>query len=84
MARKVRRRSDRALRARMHSPGRPPAGRWEHRQRFWKAISRGLSSEDAGVEPGVSPRPAPKILTQSEGYNLAELSRSDFPAHSES
>jgi transposase, IS30 family len=38
----------------MRSPGRPPAGRREHRQRFWAAIARGLSSEDAAVEAGVS------------------------------
>ena len=49
-----RRASDRASRPAMRSPGRPPAGRLEHRQRFWAAIARGLSSEDAGVEAGVS------------------------------
>ena len=37
------------------SPGRPPAGRREHRQRFWAAVARGVSSEDAAVEAGVSP-----------------------------
>ena len=50
-----RRRADRALRAPMRSPGRPPVARREHRQRFWEAIARGLSSEDAGVVAGVSP-----------------------------
>ena len=49
-ARKVRR-ADRALR----SPGRPPVGRREHRERFWEGIAGGLSSEDAGVAAGVSP-----------------------------
>jgi IS30 family transposase len=44
----------RAGRRVMRSPGRPPAGRREHRQRFWAAIARGLSSEDAAVEAGVS------------------------------
>jgi len=34
---------------------RPPAGRREHRQRFWVAVARGVSSEDAAVEAGVSP-----------------------------
>jgi IS30 family transposase len=48
------RRSDRAGRAAMRSPGRPTAGGREHRQRFWAAISRGLSSEDAAAEAGVS------------------------------
>jgi IS30 family transposase len=49
-----RRASDRAGRPAMRSPGRPPVGRLEHRQRFWVAIARGLSSEDAAVEAGVS------------------------------
>jgi IS30 family transposase len=48
------RRSDRAGRPAMRSPGRPPVGRKEHRQRFWAAIARGLSSEDAAAEGGVS------------------------------
>src|SRR5512144_2455568 len=46
--------SDRAGRPAMRSPGRPPVGRLEHRQRFWRAIARGLSSEDAAAEAGVS------------------------------
>jgi IS30 family transposase len=50
-----RRASDRAGRPAMRSPGRPPVGRLEHRQRFWLAIARGLSSEDAAAEAGVSP-----------------------------
>ena len=43
-----------AGRAPMRSPGRPPVARREHRQRFWAAIRRGLSSEDAAVAAGVS------------------------------
>jgi IS30 family transposase len=46
---------ERAGRRRMRSPGRPPVWRREHRQRFWAAIARGLTSEEAGVEAGVSP-----------------------------
>jgi transposase, IS30 family len=38
----------------MRSPGRPPAGRREHRVRFWEAIARGVSSVDAAAEAGVS------------------------------
>jgi IS30 family transposase len=49
-----RRKSDRAGRPAMRSPGRPPVGRREHRQRFWAAIARGVSSEDAAAEAGVS------------------------------
>ena len=50
-----RRRSDRAGRPAMRSPGRPPGWRREHRQRFWAAIADGATSEAAGVEAGVSP-----------------------------
>src|SRR5512144_2661336 len=53
MARR-KRAADRAGRSAMRSPGRPPVGRLEHRQRFWKAIARGLSGEDAAAEAGVS------------------------------
>ncbi|HVC06835.1 MAG TPA: IS30 family transposase, partial [Solirubrobacterales bacterium] len=53
MGRKVRA-WERAGRPAMRSPGRPPVGRREHRQRFWEAIARGLSSEGAGKEAGVS------------------------------
>jgi IS30 family transposase len=46
--------SDRADRPAMRSPGRPTAGRREHRQRFWAAIASGLASEDAAAVAGVS------------------------------
>jgi len=38
----------------MRSPGRPRAGRREHRVRFWGAIARGVSSVEAAAEAGVS------------------------------
>lgn len=40
--------------ARGHWAARPNAGRREHRQRFWLAIARGLSSENAAAAAGVS------------------------------
>ena len=49
-----RRASARAGRPAMRLPGRPPVGRREHRVRFWAAIARGLSSEAAAAEAGVS------------------------------
>src|SRR4051812_49963684 len=42
----------RAVAAGMRGKGRPPAGRREHRVRFWEAIARGVSSENAAVEAG--------------------------------
>jgi transposase, IS30 family len=72
-----RRRSDRALRARMHSPGRPPVARRGDRQRFWSAIAKGLTTEDAGVTAGISPAVAARWFRQSGGMpsvNMAPLS----------
>ena len=46
---------DRAAAAGTRSGGHPPAGRREHRVRFWKAIARGASSVDAATEAGVLP-----------------------------
>ena len=72
-----RRRSDRAGRLPMPSPGRPPVGRREHRQRFWEAIARGLSSEESGVVPGVSPAVGTRWFRENGGMpssNLASLS----------
>jgi IS30 family transposase len=45
---------ERAGRPVMRSPGRPPVGRRDHRQRFWAAIARGASTVDAAVEAAVS------------------------------
>jgi len=44
----------RAMRGKLWSPGRPSTARREDRVRFWEAITRGLSSEDAAAEAGVS------------------------------
>src|SRR6202007_772254 len=46
---------DRAAAAGTRGGGRPPAGRREHRVRFWTAIARGASSVDAATEAGVLP-----------------------------
>ena len=47
-----RRRSDRALRDKLRSPGRPGVARREDRRRFWALIATGLSSEDCGDRRG--------------------------------
>jgi hypothetical protein len=46
--------SDRTGRPVMRSPGRPPAGRREHRVRFWEAVAQGAPSVDAAAVEGVS------------------------------
>jgi IS30 family transposase len=44
----------RAMRGHMWSPGRPSIAHREDRVRFWQAIARGASSEEAALEAGVS------------------------------
>jgi hypothetical protein len=48
------RRSDRSGRSPLPSPGRPPVVGRDEQRRFWLAIARGMSSEDAAIEAGVS------------------------------
>jgi transposase-like protein len=45
---------EKAGRARMRSPGRPPVGRMDHRRWFWQAIARGDTSLEAAAFAGVS------------------------------
>jgi IS30 family transposase len=73
MGARKRRAADHAGRPAMRSPGRPPVGRREHRQRFWVAIARGSSSEDAGVAAGVSPAVGSRWFR--EGGGMPTLSR---------
>jgi IS30 family transposase len=42
------------MRGKLRSPGRPPGWQRGQRQRFWIAIAKGLSSEDAAVSVGVA------------------------------
>lgn len=77
MAERTKRASDHAQRAHMQSPGRPPAGRREHRQRFWSGIAEGLSSEQAGAGAGVSPAVGTRWFRESGGMapSFGPLSR---------
>jgi IS30 family transposase len=50
-----RQRAVQLYRGQVPSPGRPTVAWREDRVRFWTAIARGASSEDAAVEVGVSP-----------------------------
>jgi IS30 family transposase len=49
-----RQRAVRAMRGQIWSPGRPSTARREDRQRFWREIAAGCSSEDAAAAAGVS------------------------------
>src|SRR5919201_1302053 len=67
----------RAMRGRMWSPGRPSVARREDRQRFWRAIARGVSSEAAAAGACVSPAVASRWFSDGGGMppiSLAPLS----------
>jgi len=51
----------------MRSPGRPPGWRREHVRRFWEAIARGISSEEAAVAVGLSPAVGCRWFRQAGG-----------------
>jgi IS30 family transposase len=57
----------RELRGLMWSPGRPSKARREDRVRFWEAIARGASSEDAAGEAGVSAPVGSRWFRQAGG-----------------
>ena len=67
------RKSERAGRRKMRSPGRPQAGRSEHRRRFWKAIAAGLTSEAAGIDAGVSPAVGSRWFREAGGMPSTTL-----------
>ena len=66
-----------AMRGQMWSPGRPSTARREDRVRFWQAIARGASSEDAAGEAGLSPAVGSRWFRHAGGMppiRLAPLS----------
>ena len=73
------RRSDRALRGRLRSPGRPGVARREDRRRFGALIAAGLSSEDAAMEVGVSQPVGFRWFREAGGMPPSHLSRSSKP-----
>jgi IS30 family transposase len=59
----------REMRGRMWSPGRPSTARREDRVRFWQAIARGLSTEDAATEAGVASAVGSRWFRQAGGMS---------------
>lgn len=57
----------------MRSPGRPSAGRREHRQEFWDAIASGLSSEEAALVSRVSPAVGARWFREGGGMSPENL-----------
>jgi transposase, IS30 family len=77
MAVRQRQQAVRAMRGQMWSPGRPSTARREDRLRFWEAVARGASSEDAAVAAGVSQAVGSRWFRQAGGMpplTLAPLS----------
>ncbi len=74
-----RRRSDRALRGKLGSPGRPGVARREDRRRFWAEIAAGQSSEDAAACAGVSPAVGARWFREAGGMPPAALAPSSKP-----
>ena len=62
-----RQRAIRELRGYMWSPGRPSTARREDRVRFWEAIARGVSTEDAAAVAGVSSAVGARWFRQGGG-----------------
>jgi hypothetical protein len=59
----------RLYRGHIPSPGRPGIAWREDRVKFWAAVARGLKTEDAGVEAGVSSPVAYRWFRHAGGVN---------------
>ena len=74
-----RRRSDRALRSNLRSPGRPPVAQRTHPRRFWVLIAAGASSEDAAIGAGVSAPVGARWFREAGGMPPSTLAPSLKP-----
>jgi IS30 family transposase len=63
------RRSDRAGRPPLRSPGRPTVGRRDHHQKFWEAVARGLSSDEASSDAGISTPVGRRLFRENGGMS---------------
>ena len=68
--------SDRLLRTKLRSPGRPPVLHRSERGSFWKAIAQGHTSEDAARLAGVSPAVGNRWFRQCVGMPPSNLASS--------
>src|SRR3954467_12875700 len=71
-----RRLSDRALRDKLRSPGRPGVARRDERRRFWTLIAAGLSSEEAAIGVGVSQPVGSRWFREAGGMRPSTLTAS--------
>ena len=73
------RRSHRCTRSKLCSPGRPPVWQRENLCRFWQAIASGRTSEDAGVDAGVSAPVGVRWFRRAGGMPPTQLAPSAKP-----
>lgn len=71
--------ADRAGRAKMRSPGRPPVLHRSERRPFWQAISDGFSSEEAAHMAGVSQAVGTRWFRECGGMPPSQLAPSTPP-----
>lgn len=57
----------------MRSPGRPPVGHRDEQRQFWRAIAKGLSTEDAATAVGVSTPVGARWFRHSGGMSPLNL-----------
>ena len=69
MRNKNRQKEIRLYRGHIPSPGRPGIAWREDRVRFWAAVARGLKSDDAGIEAGISSPVAYRWFRHAGGVN---------------
>ena len=62
-----RRRSDRSGRAKIQSPGRPPTAQKTHYKKFWSAVDRGLTSDEASKLAGISSPVGARLFRHNGG-----------------
>jgi IS30 family transposase len=68
--------SDRVLRDKLRSPGRPGVARRDERRRFWTLIAAGLSSEEAAIGVGVSQPVGSRWFREAGGMRPSTLTAS--------
>jgi IS30 family transposase len=73
------RRSQRAGRAPLPSPGRPPAAKRSELQQFWLGIARGMTSEDAALAAGLSQPVGTRLFREAGGMPPAMFRSSAKP-----
>lgn len=73
------RRSNKAGRAPLVSPGRPPVAGRDELRRFWSGIAAGMASEDAAVAAGVSQPVGSRWFREAGGMPPAKFSLSAEP-----